>query len=1111
MIKKLFYGLGIPISKYTKRSFKLTMILFFVIIQNFGVFAMGYAQNALVTLKLNDASLEQVFIELKKQTSVQFFYSMDKIKNIRNLSVDVKNEELDSVLNYILENTDLSYTYVDNVIVLKDKEKVVRNTVVKQQPVSKEIKGVVKDSEGNPLPGVTVGVKDTSLGAITNANGEFLITLPETDNVKLIFSFIGMKTQELTYKNEPHLSITLEEDVEAMDEVVVNGFFTRSRQTFTGAARTIKSEDLLSISPTNIIQALSTLDPSMTVTQNNAMGSNPNVIPDLVIRSTTSLSTSSSTETGLNAPLIVIDGVETTLQALYDIDIQDIERIDVLKDASATALYGENAANGVIVIERKRVSQSPVRIRYNFTPQLSFADLSSYDLCNAAEKLELERLAGLYQTNDGSLDQSYYDKLALISSGVDTDWISKPVRNSFSHDHSLSVSGRGSGLDYNITGNFSQTAGVMKDDARNRYGVNIYLSYRAVDKLILTLRASHEQIKVRDSKYGNFTNYLETNPYDSPYDEMGNYRSKLSYESNNPLYESSLSSFKESETRKQIISLDARYNFKPNLYLTAQGAYTTSRGTSDDYLSPESNIYASSTILSQKGSYQLGNIGTDEWSGKFVGNWIHSFDNEGTMFTLNLGGEIKHANSYTRYLNATGFLSDNLADISYATSYPTGSIPGGKESVAANVGAFVSANFIWRNRYVIDGSYRISGSSKFGANNQYAPFWAVGLGYNIHNEEFIKKQGWINTLRLRGSYGYTGSVKFAAYQAIATYHYSSDYLHYTGVGAIPYAMSNPDLTWQTTKKLNIGLSSSFFNDRMNINLDYYNELTDDMLIDVSLPPSSGATNVKDNFGSQESNGFEFSLWGKLIQTRDWQWNLSVNGLHSKTTIKDISDALKRLNDKNAENNFNAAPRMQYREGESPTTIYAVRSAGIDPASGKEIYIKKDGSYTYIYDVKDQMPVGDSNPWLQGSISSFLTYKQFSLSVNFSYRFGGDLYNQTRMSKIENIDPKKNADIRAFTERWKKPGDVVPYMNISTTGGKTFIYSDRFVEKDNELWLSNINLQYNIPDEWANSIGLQKLYVGVGLEDLFRLNSARYERGTSYPYSRSVNFSFSLTF
>ena len=324
-------------------------------------------------------------------------------------------------------------------------------------------------------------------------------------------------------------------------------------------------------------------------------------------------------------------------------------------------------------------------------------------------------------------------------------------------------------------------------------------------------------------------------------------------------------------------------------------------------------------------------------------------------------------------------------------------------------------------------------------------------------------------------------------------------------------MANPDLTWQTTKKLNIGLTSSLFTDRLNINADYYRENTTDMLCDVSLPPSSGAASVKSNLGSQRSWGIEFSVWGKVLQTRDWTWNLSVNGLHSKSKILAISDALKRFNEENATINTSTSPRIQYHENESPTAIYAVRSAGIDPATGKEIFIRPDGTYTYDYNALDQVACGDTNPKLQGTFSSFLQWKDLSLNVNFSYRFGGDMYNSTRMAKVENVDPKRNVDIRAFNDRWKKPGDVAKYLAIQTDGGRSYTYTDRFVEKDNELWLSSVTLQYNVPQSWVTRYGLQRLYVSAGADDLFRITSAKYERGTSYPFSRNVNLSLSVTF
>lgn len=911
------------------------------------------------------------------------------------------------------------------------------------------------------------------------------------------------------------MKIVLKPNSKTLSDVVVNGFFIRKKQTFTGAARTVTSDEILKVAPNNIMQTLATLDPSLNITQNNAMGSNPNAVPDLVIRSTTSLSTSN--EVGLNAPLIVIDGVEQSLQALYDMDINDIERVDILKDASATALYGENAANGVIVIERKRVSQSPVRIRYTFTPEASFADLSSYDYCDAAQKLELERLAGLYNSTTGSLDKSYYEKLALVNSGVNTDWMSKPVRNSFSHSHSLSISGRGSGLDYNVNANYQDTEGVMKDDGRKRYGMNIYLSYTAVKDLIVTLRASHDQLNTNASKYGSFSNYLACNPYDSPYDEYGNLRSSLSYNMDNPLYEASLSSFNKSQTRTQQISLDLRYNILPTFFVTAQGSYSTSRGTSDAFTSPDSHEFET-VAIKQKGRYELGNTSADLWAGKIVANYIHNFDKDGTMLTLNLGGEIKKNKSTASSLVGTGFLSDNQNDMAYATAYPNGGQPSGSEDLSTSLGGFLAANFMWKNRYVVDGSYRVSGSSKFGSDHRYAPFWSVGAGWNLHNEKFIKKLGWVNTLRLRGSYGYTGSVKFSSYQAVTTYKYNSDFLGYTGVGAIPIGMANPDLKWQTTKKFNVGITSSFLGDRLNVNLDVYNEKTIDMLIDRSLPPSSGTTSVKANLGSQTSNGIEFSVWGKIIRTKDWEWTLSVNGLHSKTTINNISEAMKRMNEQNATGYTDgsvsvasSSPLFQYREGESPTAIYAVRSAGIDPATGREIFIKQDGSYTYTYDTKDQVACGDTNPVMQGSFSSMLQYKNFSLTASFQYRFGGKMYNSTRALKVENINPRQNCDVRAFTDRWTKPGDVKPYIDIANATGNTSVYTDRFVEKDNELWLSSLYLQYNVPVTFLRKIHVQKLYVGIGTEDLFRITSAKYERGTSYPYSRSVNMSASLTF
>lgn len=581
-----------------------------------------------ITLQLKNAQLEKVLSTIKEQTGMRLIYSDEDIANIPPVNINVKDMEVLEAVKQCLKNTGLSATIKDNTIVISPTTQ------------AGEIKGIVTDERnGEPMIGVNVSViKGGKMitGVVTDIDGKFSVNIPRGAQLK--FSFVGYSEQVISPEGND-IKVALKEDANTMDEVVVNGFFTRSKQTYTGAARTVTSEQLLSISPNNVLQALSVLDPSIKINKNNAMGSNPNNIPDLVIRSTTSLATDN--EAGLNAPLIVIDGVESTLQDLYDINMYDIERVDILKDASATALYGENAANGVIVIERKRVEQAPVRIRYTFTPDFSFADLSSYDLCNSQQKLELERLAGLYDSSNGSMDNTYYEKLALVSSGINTDWKSKPIRTGFSQTHSLSVSGRGGSIEYNITGNFTDKNGVMKDDGRKNYGLELYLAYRLKEKLVLTLRASHQQTNIRNSKYGSYDTWLQMNPYDSPYDENGELRSLLSWDMTNPLYEASLSSFSTEETRTQNLSLSARYNFKPNLYITAQGSLLTAKGTADDFVSPLSMQFKDVTDPLKKGIYTLTNNDEDNYSFKVVGNWIHSFDNDGTLFTLNVGGEIK--------------------------------------------------------------------------------------------------------------------------------------------------------------------------------------------------------------------------------------------------------------------------------------------------------------------------------------------------------------------------------------------------------------------------------------------------------------------------------------
>ena len=1064
-------------------------------------YASSYAQSR-VTLSMKNASLEEIFEALNQQTQYGFVFSNTFLAGAKRMDVQVSDMELKDVLKLCLEKTNLGYKIENSCVVISPILKA-EDAVVK--PMT--IKGVVKDVQGETLPGVTVLLKGSTTGVSTDIKGEFQLTIPEMQDVVLVFSYIGMKTQEVKVKKDQPVRVVMEMAVNAMEEVVVNGMFTQNKNSYTGAVTTIKSEDILSVSNTNLLKAISILSPGLRLVENNEMGANPNHIPELIIRGTTSIA--SQGEYGLNTPLIILDGVEISLTQLYDLDIYEIERVDVLKDASATSIYGEKAANGVIVIERKRVTDRNLRLRYSFVPNFEFPDVASYHYCDARQKLELERLNHLYESADGTMDQKYNDKLKLVNRGVNTNWMAKPLRNSTSFSHSLNMTGRGGGMDYGVTARFSDKRGVMKGDYRNNYGLAFYFSYRLLDRLTITYRADLGKTDTRNSPYGNFAEYVKLNPYDTPYNEYGEWNKLLSYDFRNPLYDATTNSFDKSAGKNITNSLDLRWDIWKGFYVTGSFNYALSDSKSERFVSPDHSSFESESDPTKKGEYSISASEGNNWQARAGVTYSRKLDDKGSILTINVGGNISKNKNTSYNFMGVGFLKSTLTDMAFANSYPTSARPGGSESLNANVGVFANLNMIWLNRYFVDGSYRVSGSSKFGKERRFAPFWSVGVGWNIHNEPFVKALEVFDIFRVRGSYGYTGSVNFSDYQAVTTYRYSQDNNYYIGMGAKPITMGNDRLKWQTTIKYNAGFTAEMLGNRVSVNFDWYKENTTDLLIAVSTPPSVGVDNVMDNLGETGNWGYEWSISGLILKYNQFYWRLGISGHHTENKLKKISNSMKRQNNEAMKELGLAAPKIQLEEGESATAIYSVPSLGIDPATGQEIFVRKDGSYTFVYNPQDKVALGNTTPYVEGALTTSLGYKGFSLSASMTYTFGGDIYNTTRAAKIERINPKENVDVRAFTERWKHAGDLVYYTNIAA--GNTYVHSQRFIERKNEVYLSSVNLSYEFKPEWVKKIGLNKFRVGVGFSDVLRLSTVRFERGTSYPYSKGYNFTISPTF
>lgn len=983
------------------------------------------------------------------------------------------------------------------------------------------VSGVVVDKKTKePLIGVNVAIwkgNEITTGATTDFDGVFHMTT-SLSSFEVKISYMGYKEATFNSKSAKlsNMHIELEEDANTLGDVVITGFVAKNKETFTGSVTEMSGIELRQVSGTNLIGAISALTPGMAMVQNTAEGSNPNHTPELVLRGMSSFSNSGQQ---VNQPTIILDGTEISMQDLYDLDINEVEKITVLKDASATALYGSKAANGVIVITRKPIHEGTVRVQYNFTGNLQFPVLSDYNVLNASEKLEYERLAGLYDAKGAinsttglplqyEYDEIYNQRYKLIKAGLNSDWLSQPARTAFSNEHSLRVYGGASNLRYELTGRFGDTRGVMKDDYRKRYNLGFKLDYH-VGTFVLSNRTTYQEVNTKDTPYGSFSEYVRMNPYDRIYNEDGTLNTNLTWDLDNPLYEATLGSFSKSGTRTLSNSTDLRWDISKMFLVTGHFNVSSDMGSSDIFTSPKSLTYKNETDLSKKGQYTKGISQGVSYNGNLVGTFNKFFDDE-SLVSLSTGWEINHSKSNSETIQAIGFFNDHLSYIGNAVSYPASDKPYGSQYETADVGAFVTGNASWRNRYFVDGTWRTTGSSQFGENNRFGHFWSSGLGWNILNEPFMKEaKQHFDIFKVRGSTGYTGKVSFSPFQAMTMYQYNNNYEYKNGIGAIPVTIGNIDLTWERTMNYNVGLDLSMFDRRLNFTLDAYIRNTTDLLLDKAYAPSTGVTTAKANLGELQNKGIEYQLDGYVIRNNDFYWRLATMGYMNRNKITKIDKALEEINKENQANaSTSLTPLPQYAEGESVTALKLVRSAGIDPATGKEVYIKRDGTLTFEYDPADRVLIGDTEPAFNGTFSTNVFWKGFSVYALFNYRMGAWVYNTTRVSKVEGSDPQYNADKRVFDDRWKQPGDVAFYKNIADSSRPE--QTTRFAEQEYTLTLGSLNLSYEFNDDVCKSMHVRNMRTGINFTDILRLSTVKIERGTNYLYSQGFELFFNVT-
>ena len=745
------------------RIMKLAFLL--VVLQTLQLNAKGYSQET-ITLKLHDATFEEVVKEIERQSQVTFLYNHDYVRKLVHLNPDYTNLGLPEVLNHLLEGTSLEYKLIDNTVVITAK-----NSQVQRQSEVREIKGKIVDKEGFPLPGVTVMIKGTNIGVATDTDGKFTLQTLAGEAVVLECTFVGMRSKEVKVVNGQPLNIVMEEAAEEMEEVVVTGYFSKSKESFTGSEVTIATEELKKVGALNILQALNAFDPSIRLSESLTNGSNPNVIPDITIRGENGFDLRANADDALsnpNAPLYILDGVEVSADRIYDMDLNRIESTTILKDASATALYGSRGANGVIVITTIRPKSGKIRINLNANYNVSIPDLRDYNLMNAREKLEFERLSEKVYVDKNNyteqlrLEELYNSRLEEVERGVNTYWLSQPLTTSLNQRYSLNFEGGDKYFRYGVDLRYDTDKGVMKKSGRDRLGINVTFNYNIGTNFYIRNDLSVDNVKSQNSPYGNFSTYANQNPYDRIYDKDGKYVEKLSSGDWNPLYNAHLQGRNTSTYTSIQDNFNIDWRILPELRLQGRFSYSRRFNRSDLFKSPEDLSYSTETNPKKKGEYYL-NKGQND---RFDGNFTLSFNKiiERHMLNIGIGSNLTQSESEEESFRGVGFVNPEIVFVGAANAFKEETIPNGIYDKSRLVGFFTNLNYGYDNRYFLDFSFRTDGSSKFGRNSRFAPFWSLGLAWNVHKEHFWTTDE-KNSLKLRASIGSVGTTNFSSTQA----------------------------------------------------------------------------------------------------------------------------------------------------------------------------------------------------------------------------------------------------------------------------------------------------------------------------------------------------------
>ena len=695
----------------------------------------------------------------------------------------------------------------------------------------------------------------------------------------------------------------------------------------------------------------------------------------------------------------------------------------------------------------------------------------------------------------------------------------------FNHKHSVYIEGGSDAIRFGIELRYDNQNGVMKKSLRDRIGTGLTLEYR-YKGFQMQNKISYDIMTSKASPYGSFGDYTNKHPYESWKDKDGKLIKKLPQRNYgesfiNPLYEATLGNFNKSNYKEWTDNLALNWYVNDYLLVIGQFAISYKLDKTKVFTDPESAKYGDGVTAFLRGELTEASTTTTRWNTNVFAAYNRLFGLHNLNFSL--GFNATYSNISYSYAHYRGFPDAHRHSPAYA--YEIVTKPTFTDNKTRLFGVFLMMNYSYNDIYLADFSFRYDGSSEFGTDNKWAPFWSVGAGINVHNYDFLKGNEWINQFRIKGNVGQTGKSNFQPYMARNTYEVLLDDWYQTGIGASLIYMGNEDLTWEKQLSWNVGTDLITWNNRVTLGFDFYYKKTIDLLPEVSLPTSSGFTKYTDNMGEILNEGVELDLNVRAYSNKDWEVIVFGNLAHNKNKILKISESLKQYNERideyfqdyystsgrPSEDSKYAKPFMKYEEGSSLTAIYGMKSMGINPANGQEVYVKRDGTLTYTWESNEQQKIGDTEPKIQGAFGLNVRYRNFTLYTTFLYEYGGDEYNSTLVNNVENANLiKYNADKRVSSDRWQNVGDVVPLKDIKDRLYVTRATS-RFVQKNNNVVFNSLSVGYDVDPIWLRKIHLSSLRLQFNMKDIATMSTIKREMGLNYPFARTFTFTLNASF